>query len=256
MIIFHIRRLYFKIAKLNNWILLLSTLCLVAFSSVFVHAIEPKEFPTVFDGLWWTLTTMSTVGYGDYAPKTTEGRIYAMFLFVVGIGLLGVIIGKFLDLFSVMRNRRERGLLDYKGTNHIIIIGWSQKAYFAIREILSRNSKHKIVLVDEIESNPCSENGVVYVQGPPALDETLLRANITQAKAVLIFSDDKIQRSTLADGKTLLIATTVERLNSSAHSTAEILDESHLKNFTAVHVDSYILSQQSISKMAVEKIGL
>ncbi|TWP53174.1 potassium channel family protein [Lentzea tibetensis] len=45
------------------------------------------------DALWWTLTTMSTVGYGDRYPVTTEGRLVAALLMVGGIALLGVITG-------------------------------------------------------------------------------------------------------------------------------------------------------------------
>ena len=43
------------------------------------------------DGLWWALTTVTTVGYGDRYPTTTEGRVIAFGLMIVGISLLGVI---------------------------------------------------------------------------------------------------------------------------------------------------------------------
>lgn len=35
-----------------------------------ISYIEPKEFPTPFEGIWWALVTMSTTGYGDFVPKT------------------------------------------------------------------------------------------------------------------------------------------------------------------------------------------
>ncbi len=43
------------------------------------------------DGLWWAVTTITTVGYGDKVPVTPEGRGIAMFLMLLGVGLFGVI---------------------------------------------------------------------------------------------------------------------------------------------------------------------
>lgn len=46
---------------------------------------------TFGDALWWALVTMSTVGYGDYTPVTDNGRIIAVGIMIVGVGLLGVV---------------------------------------------------------------------------------------------------------------------------------------------------------------------
>ena len=52
----------------------------------------PEASITTFgDAVWWTLTTISTVGYGDRFPVTTEGRVVAASLMVAGIALLGVV---------------------------------------------------------------------------------------------------------------------------------------------------------------------
>jgi voltage-gated potassium channel len=46
---------------------------------------------TIGQSLWWAATTMSTVGYGDYHPVTTEGRLVAVGLMLAGVALLGVV---------------------------------------------------------------------------------------------------------------------------------------------------------------------
>ena len=43
------------------------------------------------DAIWWVMTTLSTVGYGDHYPVTTTGRCVAVALMVVGVALLGVV---------------------------------------------------------------------------------------------------------------------------------------------------------------------
>ena len=45
------------------------------------------------DALWWAVTTMTTVGYGDYYPVTTGGRVIAAMLMVTGVGLFGSFTG-------------------------------------------------------------------------------------------------------------------------------------------------------------------
>ncbi|GEE03436.1 voltage-gated potassium channel [Gordonia spumicola] len=47
------------------------------------------------DGMWWAITTMTTVGYGDTFPVTTTGRCVAVVLMIAGIALLGVVTGIF-----------------------------------------------------------------------------------------------------------------------------------------------------------------
>ncbi|MBI3747581.1 MAG: ion transporter [Chloroflexi bacterium] len=44
-----------------------------------------------FDAIWWGISTLSTVGYGDVYPRTDEGRVAAMVLMILGIGLFGAI---------------------------------------------------------------------------------------------------------------------------------------------------------------------
>ena len=53
--------------------------------------IEGSNIKSFGDGLWWALTTVTTVGYGDKFPTTSEGRAIAFGLMLVGISLMGVI---------------------------------------------------------------------------------------------------------------------------------------------------------------------
>ena len=77
--------------------LAMTALLVVMFSSVAILICE-KDVPnanikTGEDAIWWSISTVTTVGYGDVYPVTTEGRIVAMFLMVAGIGLFGVLSG-------------------------------------------------------------------------------------------------------------------------------------------------------------------
>jgi voltage-gated potassium channel len=55
------------------------------------RGVEGSNIKSFGDGLWWAITTVTTVGYGDHFPTTTVGRFLAVGLMLVGISLMGVI---------------------------------------------------------------------------------------------------------------------------------------------------------------------
>ena len=55
------------------------------------RGVEGSNIKSFSDGLWWAVTTVTTVGYGDRYPTTTEGRFLAVLLMITGISLVGVI---------------------------------------------------------------------------------------------------------------------------------------------------------------------
>ena len=60
-----------------------------------------------FDSFWWAMSTVTTVGYGDIYPVTTEGRIVAIFLMLAGIGTLGVYTAAIAN-YVIRQNRDSR----------------------------------------------------------------------------------------------------------------------------------------------------
>ncbi len=66
-----------------------------------------SQIETPYDAFWWTLVTLSTVGYGDLVPKTEEGRFVASLLILFGVGLFGAISGFMASIFFAT-GQRER----------------------------------------------------------------------------------------------------------------------------------------------------
>ncbi|SHN04286.1 potassium channel family protein [Gracilibacillus kekensis] len=246
-----LKHLMRKVVQISNYVLFIASFLLVIFSSVFIMLIEKETFPTFFDGFWWVMTTVTTVGYGDLYPVTVAGRWLALFLYVFGIGLIGIVIGKIIDGLAVYRKKREEGDIVYKGKGHYIIIGWSQKAKFAIKEMIATNTEIEIVIIDQLEKAPILDHNIFYIKGNASEKGPLEKANIHEAKSVLIFSDDAISEGQLADGKTLLIASTIESMAPEVHTIVEVMEESHIKNFKYMNIDEFIISNETISSLFV-----
>jgi len=240
-----------KLLKLDNRFLAAFTAIFLLLSATIMYALEPETFGEWFHALWYVMTTVTTVGYGDYYPTTKPGMVYAMFLYMFGIGLLSLAIGKIIDAFGTVKKRRESGKMRYGGSGHILLIGWNRRAMSALEEILHGEPDVDVVIVDELEKMPVDGDRVYFVSGDPSAEETLDMAGLVRARAAIVFSDQSIDNAALADGKSLLIAASIERIAPHVHTTVEIVLEQHIQNFRHVQVNEFILSHEAVSRLAV-----
>lgn len=74
-------------------------------SGFLISGIDPA-FKGPLDGIWWAWVTMSTVGYGDIVPSTTEGRLFGMLLILAGIALFSMLTASF-SVFFIERDEKE-----------------------------------------------------------------------------------------------------------------------------------------------------
>jgi voltage-gated potassium channel len=93
----------------------LVSLLLVVFSSVAILHFEnapDANIKTPEDALWWAFVTITTVGYGDKFPLTSEGRIIACFLMTAGVGLFGTFSGFVAAWFLRPENQQQESELE------------------------------------------------------------------------------------------------------------------------------------------------
>jgi voltage-gated potassium channel len=69
----------------------------------FENSAQPDQFKSVFHSLWWAVTTLTTVGYGDMCPLTTGGKFFTFFVLMVGLGIVAVPTGVVASALSQIR---------------------------------------------------------------------------------------------------------------------------------------------------------
>lgn len=82
---------------------------LVVLGAVLMRVFDSEQYDTFGDAVWFTLQTVTTVGYGDNVPTSGEGRAIAMVVMLVSIGLISVITAAVTSMFirSVSRDEQE-----------------------------------------------------------------------------------------------------------------------------------------------------
>ncbi|QDU68513.1 ion transporter [Engelhardtia mirabilis] len=87
----------FAIAREELVLFLFAAAILIYFAAVgiyyFENPVQPEVFASVFDGLWWAVATLTTVGYGDVYPVTAGGRLFAVIVLMLGLGVVAVPTG-------------------------------------------------------------------------------------------------------------------------------------------------------------------
>jgi len=81
---------------------------LAIFGGGILFRVEEGAIENVNDAIWLAFVTMTTVGYGDFAPTTDGGRLVAIILMIIGIGFLSVLTGSIASFFTHRRKQLQR----------------------------------------------------------------------------------------------------------------------------------------------------
>ncbi len=90
-------------------------LILMVASSVFMYGLEheaqPEVFENAFSGIWWSVSTLLTVGYGDIYPVTLAGRVFGIIITFLGVGMVaiptGILSAGFVEQYQILKESKD-----------------------------------------------------------------------------------------------------------------------------------------------------
>jgi voltage-gated potassium channel len=247
-----IRQIYHRLQR-NSLPYLAVGLGIIILAGTFVSYFAERSVNTglqnLWDCFWWTIVTISTVGYGDRAPITVAGRIIAMVCMVGGPVIMASALATIGVTFYSRWMKGTRGMAQVKVANHLILCGWNEKARNILNELRSTEALKKlpVTIIDEnCETKPADDSGVTFVRGNATDVKTLKLANIDEDKYAIVLAGDDLST---ADQKTVLSILTIEKNNSNIISSAELIDSNNADHLRDAGCDIIINTSDMTSKL-------
>jgi voltage-gated potassium channel len=245
------------------------TIGVIFFSSLgvyhFEHHIVNSNIHSIWDGIWWAIVTMGTVGYGDKYPISAGGRIVGMMLIFSGVGLMSLFTATIASMFVEKKIKEGKGLETVKEKDHIIICGWNEHTQEVIHGLTKFGSikDMPIVLINELSVDDTdslklkySKHNLKFLRGNYVHEDVLLRANISKAKFALIMADtsgdhprDRI------DERTTLAVLAIKSIAPQIKTIAELLENENKSHLKRGNVDEIIIRGEHVASLLASAIN-
>ena len=137
------RQQLFSSVFIISVLMLAASLCMYSLE----HDAQPEVFTNAFSGIWWAVSTLLTIGYGDIYPITYMGKIFSIFITFLGVGMVaiptGIISAGFVDQYS-----RIKRLSEYANEDdvHFIKVSLTTRDNWAGKSIKELGLPHGILV--------------------------------------------------------------------------------------------------------------
>ena len=155
---------------------------------------QQSNLTTYSNAVWYSLATLTTVGYGDLFPGTMYGRIIGYILMLTSIFIFGLLIGQLTTLMTTIRENKKHGYSGTSFTNHAVIIGWNDFGWHVVDQLVGVGRKVAVVTnrkddVDLIREK-YSQKTVFVLFSDYTNYELIKKSNIENANIAFINLED------------------------------------------------------------------
>jgi len=207
---------------------------------------------TLFEAVYWSIVTISTVGYGDIVPITFEGRIVALVVITSGIAVLAFTTSLVVSAFTEKLDeiREVKTIEDItKLKNFYLICGYENVA----QDVAKKLSKHNNIIVIDADMeriNEAKKDGFTALNYDPGQVESYKKIHINlekQVKAVLCLCEDDVAN--------VYAALTIRSINKNVFILSLLMENSNRKKLEFAGISKVIYPQEIIGLITKELVG-
>lgn len=225
-------------------------------NAICFYAFERQAYPELDfeDALWYSIISITTIGYGDFSATTTPARLATvLFVVIVGLSTFSLLFGTIIDWFTDIALRGDRGMSTVHARNHTLIVHFPSEARVRqlIAELRSETRNDIIIVSDQIESLPFQEPNVHFVRGSSVSEATYARASIAQAAKAIVLATSYSDYS--SDAVVAAAASVIDHLKPEIHLVAECLDDQHRMLFNSVNTDAIVSVMRITGNLLVQE---
>ncbi len=205
----------------------------------------------VSQALWWTIVTITTVGYGDITPVTPGGRLVGVVTMIAGIGLLGVLTATIASAMVGLKLEGIRGMGAVSCSDHFVLCGWNHKAQEIIEELRADlgDDGAPVVLIADLAEAPVDLPEFFFVRGD-VTPQTMSQANLQGARAAIVLGDERVDAFS-RDARTILTTLTIKTAFPDLYTCVELVDAHNVAHCQLARADEIIVSGALTSKLLV-----
>jgi voltage-gated potassium channel len=229
-------------------------------NAVCFHTFERAVKPEIDwgDSLWYSVISIATIGYGDFAPTTAGARIGTVFFIVLlGLASFSLFFGMALDLMTEAIQNTKKGLGRIMVSDHILIVHFPSE--HRVRQIIDEirsdpvhGNSEIVIVTDAIDELPFADERVVFVRGSSHDVDTYRRARATACRMAIVLSPD--YGNSNSDAIVAAAVSMIDRVNSKIHIVAECLHEKHRPLFDSCNCDAVVLGMTIAGNLLVQEV--
>ncbi|WMT52778.1 MULTISPECIES: potassium channel family protein [Ferroplasma] len=227
-------------------ILTIAVIVYSVFSEFFIEdSIVSSGIHSLFSSLWWTMQTITTVGYGDTPVYGLAGRANGMLIMVIGIGSLGYLMAGLTSMLIDIRLSSKLGERMAAEKKHIVLCNYNEST----KKVLDKIKYDGIDIVILNENEVKGDNEYTYIKGSFLRENDLIRAGIKKASSVIIFSRSEDKEQMAMDAESILSAMIIRKLNPEIRIIGEILNPDSREHASSFMDD--IIIKGDVSSMLI-----